>query len=221
MKNIKITENQLKMLIEQKEKIKEQSNRDRSVLRHLNILLGDSINSIEGNDLNEAIALIKGSLELLYDHQGNLNTPLSDEKIVSILNQYRDEQGPIGSTGAQGLPGNDGDMNEQLDMEDSPGMDIKIGMAVMSHLSDIQEMGIGEDANDRINFVKKLVTKYPNMEQKITTKDLDAIYNEMLGGGDDIKKPNMDIDDNPFSDGYDFSMNESIKEIKKQFKRYI
>lgn len=112
-------------------------------------------------------------------------------------------------------------IKEQLDMPDDPGMDIKVGMAVMSHLSDIQNMGIGDDANDRINFIKKLVMKFPNMEQTITTRDLDSIYNEMLGGGDDLEKPNMDIDDNPFPDGYDFSMNESVEEIKKQFKRFL
>jgi hypothetical protein len=203
-KKIKITENQLKKIVNT---LNEQKFEDRTVLRHLYVLLGDALNIIKGSgDTAEGIALIKGSLELLYIHQGNLNTKISDEKIDEILNEFRD--------------GNE--MNEQLDMPEDPGMEIKVGMAVMSHLSDIQEMAVGDGVNDRINFVKKLVMKYPDMNQTVSTTDLDTIYDEMLGGGkpdmnDDVKN----IDDKPFPDGYDFSMNESVEKIKKQFNRFL
>jgi hypothetical protein len=125
-------------------------------------------------------------------------------------------------------------VNEQLDMADDPRMEIKVGMAVISHLSDIQEMGISEDANDRINFIKKLVMKFPDMKQTISTDDLDAIYDEMLGrnknmgdqsslGGDTLGKKEdvKNISNNPFPDGYDFSVNESVKKIKDKFKRFL
>lgn len=203
-KKIKITENQLKKIVKT---LNEQKFEDRTVLRHLYILLGDALNIIKGGgDTAEGITLIKGALELLYIHQGNLNTKISDEKIDEILNEYRDG----------------GEMNEQLDMEDEPSMNVKVKMVIMSHLSDIQEMDVDENVNDRINFVKKLVMKYPDMNQTVSTRDLDAIYDEMLGGNkpkkdDEVKK----IGDNPFPDGYDFSMNESVLKIKTQFNRFI
>jgi hypothetical protein len=114
---------------------------------------------------------------------------------------------------------------EQMDMMDDPGINIKVKMAIFSHLSDIQEMGIDEQVSDRINFIKRLINKFPDTNQQISTRDLDQIYNEMLGmTGDDIedmKKDELKPDDNPFSDGFDFSMNESIEKIKKDFSRFL
>lgn len=133
---------------------------------------------------------------------------ITEEQLMMVRKSLKDE--------------NTNQVNEQLDMPEDPGMDIKVGMAVMSHLSDIQEMGVGGDVSDRINFVKKLIMKYPDMSQTVSTTDLDAIYDEMLGG----KKPDVNDDvknigDNPFPDGFDFSMNESVKKIKEQFKRFL
>lgn len=111
-------------------------------------------------------------------------------------------------------------MNENLDMPEDDDMKISVIMAVFSHLSDIQEMVTDEKVSDRINFVKKLVRKYPNLDTKISTSELDRIYDSMLS--DSNIKPSEDkIDDKPFPDGYDFSMNESVSKIKNDFKRFI
>jgi hypothetical protein len=114
---------------------------------------------------------------------------------------------------------------EQMDMMDEPSMNIKVKMAIFSHLSDIQEMGIDEQASDRINFIKRLINKFPDTNQQISTRDLDQIYNEMLGMSDDdiedMKKDELKPEDNPFPDGFDFSMNESIEKIKTDFRRFL
>lgn len=136
-------------------------------------------------------------------------------------------------------------LNENLDMpaDNDPGMSITVGMAVASHLSDVQHMINDEQANDRLNFVKMLIRKYPDTNQKITTNDLDQIYDEMLGmSGDnnDDEEVNQfldnlgikdnttkhseddDDDENPFPDGYDFSLNEALKrKIKIDFDKYL
>lgn len=116
-------------------------------------------------------------------------------------------------------------IDENLDIPDDPSMGIKVRMAIFSHLSDIQEMGVNDQTSDRINFIKKLLIKYPDTNQEITTRDLDQIYNEMLGLSDDdindMKQDELKPNDNPFSDGYDFSLNESVNKIKSEFKRFL
>lgn len=103
-------------------------------------------------------------------------------------------------------------IKENLDMEDD-GMRIPVKMAIFSHLSDIQEMSSDQQVIERVNFLKRLIKKYPNIEQEVSTTDLDDIYDEMLGMTK-RDKMNPRIDDNPFKDGFDLSLNE-IKKIKK------
>jgi hypothetical protein len=103
-------------------------------------------------------------------------------------------------------------VKENLDMEDD-GMRIPVKMAIFSHLSDIQEMSSDQQVIERVNFLKRLIKKYPNIEQEVSTTDLDGIYDEMLGMTK-RDKMNPRIDDNPFKDGFDLSLNEN-KKIKK------
>jgi hypothetical protein len=103
-------------------------------------------------------------------------------------------------------------IKENLDMEDD-GMRIPVKMAIFSHLSDIQEISSDQQVIERVNFLKRLIKKYPNIEQEVSTTDLDDIYDEMLGMTK-RDKMNPRIDDNPFKDGFDLSLNE-IKKIKK------
>lgn len=110
-------------------------------------------------------------------------------------------------------------LSENLDMEDD-GMKIPVKMALFSHLSDIQEMTSDEKVNDLIKFLKMLIEKHPDTREEIPTIELDMIYDEMLGMSDEDKK-NPPIDDNPFPDGYDMSMNESVEKIKNNFKRFV
>lgn len=98
-------------------------------------------------------------------------------------------------------------LSENLDMPDS-GMSIPVKMALFSHLSDIQHMVSNQDVIDRINFLKLLIRKFPDTSQNVTTNDLDAIYDEMLGMTNK-DRPNPTVDKNPFPDGFDISMNES------------
>lgn len=116
-------------------------------------------------------------------------------------------------------------MNENLDMPEDDDMKVSVIMAVFSHLSDIQEMVQDEKINDRINFVKKLVRKYPNLDTKVSSSELDRIYDSLLSDSkikpSDDNKDVSDVEDKPFPDGYDFSMNESVSKIKNEFKRFI
>jgi len=121
-------------------------------------------------------------------------------------------------------------MVENLDMPDDPNMGIKVNKAIFSHLNEIQSMGVNEKVLDRLKFIKELITKFPDTNQEITTRDLDMIYDSILGmengdmGGDNMDNFNnddSDSDDNPFPDGYDFSMNESMKKIYTEFTRYL
>lgn len=60
-------------------------------------------------------------------------------------------------------------------------MKIKISIAIMSHLSDAQELmtigGIAQ-ANEHINFAKMLVLKYVDTDQEVSTEELDELWQE-------------------------------------------
>lgn len=62
-------------------------------------------------------------------------------------------------------------------------MNIEVRMAIMSHLSDAQEllsMGMSEEANKRINFAKRLLIKFKdNINQEVSEDELDKIYGEL------------------------------------------
>lgn len=60
-------------------------------------------------------------------------------------------------------------------------MKIKVSTAIMSHLSDAQElimMGGISQANERINFAKRLVLKYDNTDEEVSTEELDKLWQE-------------------------------------------
>lgn len=103
---------------------------------------------------------------------------------------------------------------ENMDMMDDEGYPISIKMVLFSHLSDIQEMSNNEKINDRVNFLKLLISKYSDTKMEVTTKDLDAIYDTMLNrskSDNESSIKNTNIDKDLFKDGFDFSMNESEK----------
>jgi len=80
-----------------------------------------------------------------------------------------------------------GDENET----DGSGYDLSVTMAIMSHLSDLQEVSKG--SRDRINFIKVLVKKYIPKDIEVNTDKLDALYDQVSNGDfsgsalDDIK----------------------------------
>lgn len=60
-------------------------------------------------------------------------------------------------------------------------MKIRIQIAVMSHLSDAQELleiGYKVQANKHINFAKRLVLKYVNADEEVSTEELDKLWQE-------------------------------------------
>jgi hypothetical protein len=63
--------------------------------------------------------------------------------------------------------------------EDSEeGTDMSLSMAVMSHLSDLQEEA--PELRGKINFIKALVMKMDNKTQ-ISTDELDSLYSKHNG----------------------------------------
>jgi hypothetical protein len=113
---------------------------------------------------------------------------------------------------------NDGG-NEEGD--DEFGFPLK--MVVMSHLSDVQEGGnLPEEFNTKINFVKRLIMSFQDLNQKVSETELNKIYNDLSrgssepsNGGIKIDKEGMDLDN--------LSLNESItkEKIIGEFKRFL
>jgi len=61
-------------------------------------------------------------------------------------------------------------------------MKMSVHMAIMSHLSDVQELmnhGSIVEANDRIIFVKMIIMRYPDANTEVEQKDLDLIWNNL------------------------------------------
>lgn len=61
---------------------------------------------------------------------------------------------------------------------------ISVQMAIMSHLSDVQEsMGCGErnaGKNNRINFVKQLVLTYPDTSIEVSENELNELWRKTI-----------------------------------------
>ena len=58
-------------------------------------------------------------------------------------------------------------------------MKVNVGMAIMSHLSDAQELiglGLGKDACDEINYVKRMLVYYQqNINQEAEERELTKV----------------------------------------------
>lgn len=61
-------------------------------------------------------------------------------------------------------------------------MTSRVRMAIMSHLSDAQQMMQvdPELANQHINFAKALLIKYDNIDQDVEWSELDSIWREEI-----------------------------------------
>ena len=60
---------------------------------------------------------------------------------------------------------------------------ISIQMAIMSHLSDAQEMesvGMAEFGRDHINFAKQLVLTYPDTSVEVSEKELNELWKKTM-----------------------------------------
>jgi hypothetical protein len=61
---------------------------------------------------------------------------------------------------------------------------ISVQMAIMSHLSDAQELiscrGLSLQAHDKINFAKQLVLTYPDTSIEVSEKELNEIWNKTM-----------------------------------------
>lgn len=66
------------------------------------------------------------------------------------------------------------------------GIKISVQMAIMSHLSDAQEMigislpQIREKANKEINFAKHLLLKYPDTSVELSNEELNDEWHEVI-----------------------------------------
>lgn len=62
-------------------------------------------------------------------------------------------------------------------------MEIKIRIAILSHLSDAQElmgMGFKDKAYDHITFAKRLVIDYPNTDKYISEEKLNKMWSDLF-----------------------------------------
>lgn len=61
---------------------------------------------------------------------------------------------------------------------------ISVQMAIMSHLSDAQEMnsvGMGDFGHDHINFAKQLVLTYPDTSVEVSENELNELWRKTIG----------------------------------------
>lgn len=74
-----------------------------------------------------------------------------------------------------------GDEQEVSTEESSTGgYPLSVRMAIMSHLSDLQERN--RDSKDEINFIKVLIRKYMSKDIEVDTDKLDALYDQVSSG---------------------------------------
>ena len=62
-------------------------------------------------------------------------------------------------------------------------MKIKVRIAILSHLSDAQElmnMGFRDKAYDHITFAKRLVVDYPDTKKCVSEKELNDLWSELF-----------------------------------------
>ena len=62
-------------------------------------------------------------------------------------------------------------------------MEIKIRIAILSHLSDAQELmcrGYLNNAYTHITFAKKLVIEYPDTEKYVSEKELNELWSKLF-----------------------------------------
>ena len=62
-------------------------------------------------------------------------------------------------------------------------MEIKIRIAILSHLSDAQELmyrGYLNNAYDHITFAKKLVIEYPNTDKSVSEEELCNLWSKLF-----------------------------------------
>lgn len=68
------------------------------------------------------------------------------------------------------------------------GIKISVQMAIMSHLSDAQELlsmalnleQATDEANKQINFAKHLLLKYPDTSVELSNEELDREWHEVI-----------------------------------------
>lgn len=62
-------------------------------------------------------------------------------------------------------------------------MEIKIRIAILSHLSDAcleMSMGFKDKAYDHIIFAKKLVIEYPNTDKYVSEEELNNLWSKLF-----------------------------------------
>ena len=63
-------------------------------------------------------------------------------------------------------------------------MEIKIRIAILSHLSDAQRelmgMGFEDNAYNHITFAKKLVIEYPNTDKYVSEEELNNLWSKLF-----------------------------------------
>ena len=62
-------------------------------------------------------------------------------------------------------------------------MEIKVRIAILSHLSDAQElinMGFKDKAYNQITFAKRLVINYPDTEKYVSEKELNDLWSKLF-----------------------------------------
>jgi hypothetical protein len=128
------------------------------------------------------------------------------------------------------------DVKEPENIKEGFGRDISVQMAIWSHLSDM-EYDSPERRKTRCNFIKLLVAKYIPKDVEVNEDKLDNLWDQVSNRDwsgsalDDVSEEptndmpgfegTMDSLNNLSIRKNDETMNESVKKIKNDFKRFL
>ena len=110
------------------------------------------------------------------------------------------------------------------------GDDLSVRMAILSHLNDLF-VGDPSSRKTRVNFIKVLVRKFVDKDINISEDKLDDLWEEVSGGDlsgnalndsnpEEMEEP-VDTEEIPTDNEEGGMMNESIKNIRNNFKRFL
>jgi hypothetical protein len=136
------------------------------------------------------------------------NFNLTESEREQILNQHK-EHGYKKAINEQSS-GYVGDEQEVSPEESSTGgYPLSVRMAIMSHLSDLQEKN--RDSKDEINFIKVLIRKYMSKDIEVDTDKLDALYDQVSSG---------DFSGSALEDSEMSNLNEQVSKLRGVEKGY-
>jgi hypothetical protein len=173
--------------------------------------------------MSKKIKITEEQLKTIMERRHTYQMDTNEEEVTDMDQLDDKDQGEV-------------DVKEPENIKEGFGRDISVQMAIWSHLSDM-EYDSPERRKTRCNFIKLLVAKYISRDIEVNEDKLDNLWDQVsnrdFSGSalDDVsEEPTKDMPGfEGTMDGLDSlsiredddMMNESIKKIKSNFKRFL